>query len=248
MFEGIEGRKAIVTGGGAGIGREISSRFAAAGAVVAVCDVVADTAEAAAADIEKAGGKARAYVVDASDHDAVQALCARVAEDLGGIDILVNNAGITRDTLILRMGVEDFDKVLAVNLRGAFSFIKGVARPMMKARSGRIINIASVIGQMGNAGQANYAASKAGLIGLTKSAAKELAPRNITVNAVAPGFIETAMTEKLDQATRDAYIAGIPLKRAGTPADVAGVCLFLASDAAGYITGQVIRVAGGMLM
>ncbi len=248
MFEGISGRKAIVTGGGSGIGREICTRFAKAGATVAVCDVVAESSEAVAAGIRESGGSAQAYAVDVSDFEAVQALCARIAGEMGSIDILVNNAGITRDTLLLRMKEADFDQVLAVNLKGAFNFIKGCARPMMKARRGRIINISSVIGQMGNAGQANYAAAKAGLIGLTKSAARELAPRNITVNAVAPGFIETPMTGKLDQSTREAYVKAIPLGRAGTPADVAGVCLFLSSDAAGYMTGQVLRVAGGMLM
>lgn len=238
----------MVTGGGAGIGREIALTLARAGAAVAVCDVVRGPAEAVAAEIAAAGGKARAYAVDVSDSAQVNATCEAVIADLGGLDILVNNAGITRDTLMLRMSDDDFDRVLNVNLRGAFYFTRAASRPMMKARWGRIVNIASVIGQMGNAGQANYAAAKAGLIGLTKSAAKELAARNITVNAVAPGFIATAMTEKLDAATREAYVNALPLKRAGTPADVAGACLFLVSSLADYITGQVIRVDGGMLM
>jgi 3-oxoacyl-[acyl-carrier protein] reductase len=248
MSHGIDGKVAIVTGGGSGIGREIALRLAEAGAAVAVCDVVEEPANAVAGEIEGKGGKAKAYAVDVSDFGAVQKVCAQIADDLGGIHILVNNAGITRDGLVLRMSEDDFDKVIAVNLKGAFNFTKGCARAMMKARWGRIVNIASVVGQMGNAGQANYASSKAGLIGLTKSVAKELASRNITVNAVAPGFIETAMTQKLDDATREAYSSAIPLKRFGTPADVAEACLFLASESSGYITGQTVRVDGGMLM
>jgi 3-oxoacyl-[acyl-carrier protein] reductase len=244
----LTGRKAVVTGAGSGIGREVALRFSAAGAAVAVCDVVKEAADRVAAEIAGAGRQARAYAIDVSDFAAVQRLCEQVAADLGGIDILVNNAGITRDNLLLRMTEEEFDRVIAVNLKGAFSFTKACFRGMMKSRWGRIINIASVIGQMGNAGQANYAAAKAGVIGLTKSAAKELASRNITVNAVAPGYIATAMTEKLDAAARDAYIAAIPLKRVGTPEDVANVCLFLASELASYVTGQVIRIDGGLLM
>jgi 3-oxoacyl-[acyl-carrier protein] reductase len=244
----LAGKRAVITGAGSGIGREIAARFSAAGAAVAVCDVVKDAADKVAAEIAGAGGQARAYAVDVSDFAAVQQLCERVATDLGGIDILVNNAGITRDNLLLRMTEAEFDRVIAVNLKGAFNFTRACSRGMIKSRWGRIISIASIMGQMGNAGQANYAAAKAGIIGLTKSVAKELASRNITVNAVAPGYIATAMTEKLDPATREAYIAGIPLKRAGTPEDVANVCFFLASELASYVTGQVLRVDGGLLM
>jgi 3-oxoacyl-[acyl-carrier protein] reductase len=209
---------------------------------------VKDAAGKVAADISASGRQALAYAIDVSDFAAVQQLCDRIAADLGGIDILVNNAGITRDNLLLRMTEAEFDRVIAVNLKGAFNFTKACFRGMMKNRWGRIINIASVIGQMGNAGQANYAAAKAGIIGLTKSVAKELASRNVTVNAVAPGYIATAMTEKLSAAERETYIAAIPLKRPGTPEDVANVCLFLASDLASYVTGQVLRVDGGLLM
>jgi len=244
----LTGRKALVTGAGSGIGRQIALRFSRAGAALAVCDVVKEAADRVAGEIAGAGGQARAYAIDVADFAAVQALCEQAANDLGGIDILVNNAGITRDNLLLRMSEAEFDRVIAVNLKGAFNFTKACFRGMMKNRWGRIVNIASVIGQMGNAGQANYAAAKAGIIGLTKSAAKELAARNVTVNAVAPGYIATAMTEKLDAAARDAYIAAIPLRRAGTPEDVANVCLFLVSELASYVTGQVIRIDGGLLM
>jgi 3-oxoacyl-[acyl-carrier protein] reductase len=244
----LAGRKAVVTGAGSGIGREIALRFSAAGAAVAVCDVVKEAADTVSAEIADKAGQARAYGIDVSDFAAVQQLGEQVAADLGGIDILVNNAGITRDNLLLRMSEEEFDRVVAVNLKGTFNFTKACFRGMMKNRWGRIINIASIIGQMGNAGQANYAAAKAGIIAFTKSAAKELASRNITVNAIAPGYIATAMTRKLDAAARDAYIAGIPLKRDGTPEDVADLCLFLASDLASYITGQALRVDGGLLM
>lgn len=244
----LAGKRAVVTGAGSGIGREIAMRFSAAGAAVAVCDVVKEAADKVAAEIAGAGSQVQPYVIDVSDFAAVQQLCERITTDLGGIDILANNAGITRDNLLLRMTEEEFDRVIAVNLKGAFNFTKACFRGMMKNRWGRIINIASVIGQMGNAGQANYAAAKAGIIGLTKSAAKELASRNITVNAVAPGYIATAMTEKLDASARDAYIAAIPLKRVGTPEDVANTCLFLASELASYVTGQVVRVDGGLLM
>jgi 3-oxoacyl-[acyl-carrier protein] reductase len=248
MTVDLKDRYAVITGGGAGIGQAIAERLAGNGATVAICDVAPDAAQRVAGELKARGMRADAFLVDVANFKAVQEVCAQIENKFGGIHILVNNAGITRDNLLLRMSEEDFDRVLAVNLKGAFNFTKACLRSMIKQRWGRIINISSVIGEMGNAGQANYAAAKAGLIGFTKSVAKELAVRNITVNAIAPGFIATQMTEKLDPAIREAYINSIPLKRAGTPADVANLCLFLATDAAQYITGQVIRVDGGMLM
>ncbi len=244
----LKDRCAVVTGGGAGIGQAIAQRLTSAGAIVAICDVALDAAQRVAGELKAQGMRADVFPVDVANFKAVQEVCAQIENKFGGIHILVNNAGITRDNLLLRMSEEEFDKVIAVNLKGAFNFTKACLRSMIKARWGRIINISSVIGEMGNAGQANYAAAKAGLIGFTKSVAKELAGRNITVNAIAPGFIATAMTEKLDPSIREAYIKSIPLKRPGTPEDVANLCLFLASEQAGYITGQVIRVDGGMLM
>jgi 3-oxoacyl-[acyl-carrier protein] reductase len=194
------------------------------------------------------GGTARAYRADVTDAEAVRALVARVTEDLGGLDILVNNAGITRDGLIMRMSAEDFDRVLKVNLYGSFNLIQAACRPMMKSRGGRIVNIASVIGLHGNAGQANYAASKGAVLALTKSAAKELASRGITVNAVAPGFIRTAMTDALPEKVKEEMLKAIPAGRFGESSDVAGAVLFLASDLAAYVTGQVLVVDGGMFI
>ncbi|MEO0069724.1 MAG: 3-oxoacyl-ACP reductase FabG, partial [candidate division WOR-3 bacterium] len=203
---------------------------------------------AVAENIVQSGVKVKAYPVDVANFNQAQQVAEEIIKDFGGVHILVNNAGITRDNLLLRMSEAEFDQVIAVNLKGAFNFTKAFCRSMLNNRWGRIVNIASVIGEMGNAGQANYAAAKAGLIGFSKSIAKELAGRNITVNVIAPGFIATAMTEKLSEETRRAYINAIPLKRAGTPEDVAYLCVFLCSEAASYITGQVIRVDGGMLM
>ena len=242
------GKTAIVTGSARGIGKAIAARLAASDARVVISDVLMDLAEETVREFHEKGYDALAVMANVTKQADVDNLVKTTLEKYQSIDILVNNAGITRDTLLVRMSEEDWDKVLAINLKGAFLATQAIARVMMKQRSGRIINISSVVGRMGNVGQANYAASKAGLIGLTKSAAKELAGRGITVNAVAPGFIATDMTEKLPQAARDAFLNNIPLKRAGTPEDIAAVVAFLASDDASYITGQVLGVDGGLLM
>lgn len=234
---------ALVTGAGRGIGRGIALRFAAEGACVACCGRTAKTVEQVA---QQAGG--RAYVVDVADARQVNDTVERVLSDFGRIDILVNNAGITRDNLLLRMSEAEWDEVLNTNLRGAFLMTKAVSRAMLKQRSGRIINVSSIIGLTGNAGQSNYAASKAGLIGFTKSVARELASRGITVNAVAPGFIETDMTAVLGAEVAEKLRQRIALGRLGTVEDVANAVLFLASDWAAYITGQVLTVDGGMAM
>jgi 3-oxoacyl-[acyl-carrier protein] reductase len=244
----LKGKVALVTGGGQGIGRAIGMRLAREGASVAVADVDLDLAQSAVAEMQGLGVIAVAFKADVSDNSQVEDLINKMTEKFSTIDILVNNAGITRDGLLIRASEEDWDRVMGVNLKGAFNLIKSVAKLMIKQRSGRIVNITSVVGLMGNAGQASYASSKAGLIGLTKSAAKELAARGITVNAVAPGYIRTAMTEKLSQAAKDAFLNLIPLKREGTVEDVANLVTFLVSHEAGYITGQVIQVDGGLLM
>jgi len=244
----FEGRVSIVTGASQGIGETVARDLAAEGARVVLVDVQKDKLEAVAASIGAAGGQAEARVVDVGDHAAVQGVVDAVAAAHGRIDHLVNNAGITRDTLLMRMKEEDWDAVLRVNLKGTFNFTKAVLRPMMAARYGRIVNIASVAGQMGNAGQANYASSKAGVIAFAKSLAREVGSRGITVNAVAPGFITTAMTESLPEEVRKAYLEIIPLKKFGLPKDVANAVKFLLSDDAAYITGQVVSVNGGMYM
>jgi 3-oxoacyl-[acyl-carrier protein] reductase len=242
------GKNALVTGGGRGIGREIALRLALAGANVAICDVDLATAQATAKEIEALGRKSLAVKTDVSNAADVSALFASFLEAFPTIDILVNNAGITRDNLIMRMKEEDWDLVLAVNLKSAFLCCKEASRHMVKARSGKIVNIASVVGMSGNASQVNYSASKAGLIGITKTLAKEFGSRNIQVNAVAPGFIQTAMTEKLSPEAKEKMAGPIPMKRLGLPIDVANAVVFLASPLSDYITGCVVPVDGGLVM
>lgn len=238
---------AIVTGGSRGIGRTVALTLAAAGYQIYFTYVSRpEAAEQTVADIEAQGGRARAFRLDSGDSEAVARFFAEEIKGKVQLSVLVNNAGITRDTLVLRMKDEDFDAVVNTNLRGAFLFLREAAKIMTRQRSGRIINISSVVGQMGNAGQINYAAAKAGLIGMTKSAAKELGSRSVTVNAVAPGFIETDMTAALAEDVRKAYVSAIPLGRLGSAQDVADAVAFLASDKASYITGQVIAVNGGL--
>ena len=244
----LEGKVALVTGGARGIGKAISARLAAEGAKLAIVDIMLDVAQATADEFVAQGVEAKAYAANVASFADAEATVAQVVADFGSLDILVNNAGITRDTLMLRMTEEDFDKVIAVNLKGTFNFTKASIRPMMKARAGKIVNIASVVGRMGNVGQANYAASKAGVIGLTKTVAKEFASRNIQANAVAPGYIVTDMTGKLSEEAREAFMQVSPMKRGGTPEDVANVVYFLASPDSDYVTGQVINIDGGMLM
>ena len=241
----LSGRVALVTGGTRGIGRAISESLAAAGAKVAVVGRDATRATQAAAAMSP---DARGYAADVADPASVIALVEAVEKDFGSVDILVNNAGLTRDNILFRIKDEDWDAVLDANLRGAFIAIRAAARGMMKRRWGRIINIASVVGIVGNKGQANYAASKAGLIGLTKSVAKELASRNILANVVAPGYIETDMTAAMTDEAKTTLFAQIPLGRLGAPSDIAGLVTFLSSDAASYITGQTFVVDGGMVM
>lgn len=244
----LEGKNAIVTGGSRGIGRGIAKVFAEHGANVAF---TYNSSEEAAKELEnelsETGVKAKGYKSNAADFEQAQELIKNVAEDFGAIDILVNNAGITKDNLLMRMSEEDFDRVIEVNLKSIFNMTKAVQRTMLKQRSGSIINMSSVVGVKGNAGQANYAASKAGIIGFSKSMALELGSRNIRTNVIAPGFIETEMTEKLDEKVVQGWRDNIPLKRGGTPEDIANACLYLGSDLSAYVTGQVLNVDGGML-
>ena len=245
----LENRVALVTGGGKGIGAAIAGELAAEGAVVIInYSASAEAAEQVKNEIIAKGGKAETYKCDVSDYSEVKAMAGYITKTWGRLDILVNNAGIVRDNLLMRMSEEDFDNVISINLKGAFNTIKHANRQMIKQRYGRIVNISSVVGVTGNAGQVNYAASKAGIIGLTKSAARELASRNITVNAVAPGFISTEMTDKLPENVKEQMQSQIPLKRLGTTEDIANAVAFLVSDGASYITGQVIEVNGGMNM
>ncbi|MGA0246508.1 MAG: 3-oxoacyl-[acyl-carrier-protein] reductase [Schleiferiaceae bacterium] len=244
----LAGKTAIITGASKGIGKGIAEVFAKNGANVAFTYLSSvERGQALEQELKEHGSQVKGYRSDASKMEDAEALVAQVIEDFGGIDIVVNNAGITKDTLLMRMTEEDFNRVIEVNLNSVFNMTKAVQRTFLKQRAGSIVNISSVVGVKGNAGQANYSASKAGIIGFTKSVALELGSRNIRCNAIAPGFIETEMTAVLDENTVQQWREGIPLKRGGSPEDVANACLFLASDMSGYISGQVLNVCGGML-
>lgn len=245
----LEGKIALITGASRGIGKSIAQRFVEEGATVAFTYRSSEEqARALEAELTSSGGTARGFKSDAGSLAESEALVAEVVEAFGTVDILINNAGITRDTLLMRMSEEQWDEIMQVNLKSCFNLTKAVLRTMLKARSGSIINMSSVVGIQGNAGQANYAASKAGILGFTKSVALELGSRNIRCNAIAPGFIETEMTDALDEATVQGWREAIPLKRGGRPEDVADACVFLGSDMSSYITGQTLSVDGGMRM
>ncbi len=245
----LEGKTAIVTGAARGIGKSIAIRFAKQGCNVAFTDlVINEVAEATVKELEAFGIKAKGYASDASNFEDTQKVVDEIVNDFGRIDILVNNAGITKDTLLMRMTEDQWDAVINVNLKSVFNFTKAAQRTMLKQRSGSIINMSSVVGVSGNAGQSNYAASKAGMIGFTKSIAKELGSRGIRSNAIAPGFIITEMTGVLPEEVKTEWESKIPLKRGGTPDDVADICVFLGSDLSSYVTGQTIHVCGGMNM
>lgn len=242
----FRGKNALVTGASQGIGEAIALELAGEGLAVALVDIQIEKLEAVAARVREAGGRASVHAADVSRFDQANEVVEAVLREQRSLDYLVNNAGITRDNLLMRMREEEWDAVLAVNLKGVFNFTRAAVRPMIAARFGRIVNISSVVGVMGNAGQANYSASKAGVIGLTKSVSREVAGRGVTANCVAPGYIATAMTEGLSEAVKSAFLEMIPMKRMGTPDDVAQAVKFLLSDQASYITGQVIHVNGGM--
>ncbi|MGI4758287.1 MAG: 3-oxoacyl-[acyl-carrier-protein] reductase [Janthinobacterium lividum] len=248
MAAGLEGRVALVTGASQGIGRAVALELARVGATVALAARNEAKLAEVKAEIEAAGGKAETFLLDVSSEDSIKSTAKEIVGKLGAVHILVNNAGVTRDGLVLRMKSSDWDDVLNTNLKGAFLLTQALLQPMMKARWGRIINITSVVGEVGQAGQANYAASKAGLIGLTKSLAREFASRGITANAVAPGFIETDMTHVLTDEQKQSMLGAVPLARPGTVADIAAAVRFLASEEAGYITGHTLDVNGGMYM
>lgn len=245
----LENKVAIITGASRGIGRAIAERFIEEGATVAFTYLSSDEkARQLEQELTAKGGVAKGFKSDASKFDSAQELVDAVVTDFGTVDVLVNNAGITRDTLLMRMSEQQWDEVIETNLKSAFNLTKAVIKPMLKAKSGSIINMSSVVGVSGNAGQANYAASKAGMIGFSKSVAQELGSRNIRCNSIAPGFIETEMTEVLDQKVVEEWRNSIPLKRGGSPVDVANATIFLASDMSAYVTGQTLHVCGGMLM
>lgn len=244
----LENKTALITGASRGIGKGIAIEFAKQGANVAFTfNASVDAAQALEKELESFGVKAKGYQSNAAEFDAAQNLVREVLNDFGSLEILINNAGITKDNLLMRISEEDFDKVIEVNLKSVFNLTKAVIRPMMKQRQGSIINMSSVVGVKGNAGQTNYAASKAGILGFTKSVALELGSRNIRCNAIAPGFIETEMTAKLDEKQVNEWRTSIPLRRGGSPEDVAKACVFLGSEMSGYITGQTLNVDGGML-
>jgi 3-oxoacyl-[acyl-carrier protein] reductase len=245
----FEGKVAIITGAGRGIGKAIAERLASEGADVVICDIDKEAAERTAEEIRsKYSVKAMAISADVANEGDVNSMVEETIKNFGRVDFLINNAGITKDSLLLRMSEEEWDKVIAVDLKSVFLCTRAVIRHMMRQKFGRIVNISSVIGLRGNVGQANYASAKAGIIGFTKSAARELAGRNITVNAVAPGYIQTEMTERLPQEVKEEMLKQVPLGRPGQPEDVAGVVAFLCSEDASYITGEIIRVDGGMAM
>ncbi len=244
----LKGRVALITGAAQGIGKEIALELARAGCDIAVADILFEKAEETVREIEALKRSAKAYRMDVSDTDEVHQTVNQIIEDLGKIDILVNNAGITRDSLLIRMKREDWDKVLSINLTGVFNCTQAVLRWMLKQKYGRIVNIASVVGLMGNAGQSNYAASKAAIIGFSKSIAREIASRGITVNVIAPGYIDTPMTQRLPDEVKKGFLNQIPIPRLGLPEDIAKGVAFLVSDNAEYITGQVLNINGGMYM